>query len=283
MGERLNVAEALRQRRQQLDASSNTPNLDLQLLLMKATGQTRAWVLAHPEAELSAAQSQQFRADLRELISGTALPYILGWWEFYGRPFQLTREVLIPRPETELVIEHALQHLHASEVRRALDLGTGSGAVAVTLAIEHPALRLTASDIERGALKLARANAVWYGVEAQIAFVQADLLSPLRGPFDLICANLPYVRTSEFGQLEVARREPARSLDGGPDGLSLIRRALQALPAVLAPRGLALFEIQPDQAAAAIEATTAVLPSAQLQMHRDLAGLDRLLAVRRAA
>jgi release factor glutamine methyltransferase len=111
--------------------------------------------------------------------------------------------------------------------------------------------------------------------------VQADLLSPLRGPFDVICANLPYIPTAALADLEVARREPAGALDGGQDGLALIRQALEDLPRALGPRGLALFEIQPDQAEAVGEAARRVLPGAQVQVRRDLAGLERLVAVSR--
>jgi len=277
--EKPRVAQALEHGRQALLNRSTTPNLDAQLLLMKAVDQTRAWVLAHPEAELSATQSRQFQGDLAELAAGTALPYILGWWEFYGRPFKLNRRVLIPRPETELLVEQALNWLQRVDGGRALDLGTGSGCLAVTLAAERPSVRVWASDIERGALQLARLNASWYGVEERISFVQADLLSPLRGPFDVICANLPYIPTATLADLKVARREPARALDGGQDGLSLIRQALEDLPRALAARGLALFEVQPDQAAAVGEAARRVLPGAQVQVRRDLAGLERLVMI----
>jgi release factor glutamine methyltransferase len=226
--EKLRVAQALEHGRQALLNRSTTPNLDAQLLLMKAADQTRAWVLAHPEAELDASQARQFQHDLAELAAGTALPYILGWWEFYGRRFRLSRKVLIPRPETELLVEQALNWLQRVDGGRALDLGTGSGCLAVTLAAERPGVRVLAADIEREALQQARLNASWYGVEERISFVQADLLSPLRGPFDVICANLPYIPTAALADLEVARREPARALDGGRDGLSC-RRAWRLL------------------------------------------------------
>jgi release factor glutamine methyltransferase len=142
-------------------------------------------------------------------------------------------------------------------------------------------VRVSASDIEREALQLARLNASWYGVQERISFVQADLLSPFGGPFDVICANLPYIPTAALADLEVARREPAGALDGGQDGLALIRQALEDLPRALGPRGLALFEIQPDQAEAVGEAARRVLPGAQVQVRRDLAGLERLVAVSR--
>ena len=281
MLEKLRVAQALEHGRQELLNRSTTPNLDAQLLLMKAMDQTRAWVLAYPEAELSTTQTRQFQEDLAELAAGAALPYILGWWEFYGRRFKLNRRVLIPRPETELLVEQALSWLQHVDGSSALDLGTGSGCLAVTLAAERPGVRVSASDIEREALLLARRNASWYGVEERMSFVQADLLSPFRGRFDVICANLPYIPTAALADLEVARREPARALDGGQDGLSLIRQTLEDLPRALAPRGLALFEVQPDQAAAVGEAARRVLPGAQVQVRRDLAGLERLVTLSR--
>lgn len=277
----MNVAQALEQGRRRLRDCSTTPNLDTQLLLMKATQQTRAWVLAHPEAELSPDQSRRFWADLDELASGTALPYILGWWEFYGRRFEVNHHALIPRPETELLVEQALSFLAQAGGGRALDLGTGCGALAVTLAAERPELTVVALDIELDALKLARLNARRYGVEDRLILVRADLLAPLGVAFDLICANLPYIPSVALGSLEVARREPMRALDGGPDGLSLIRGALRDLPRALAPGGLALFEIQPDQAAPVSLAARQTLPDADVRVRPDLAGLDRAVAVLR--
>lgn len=282
MGESLTVAGAVRRGLQELGARSETPNLDVQLLLMKATSQTRAWVLAHPEAELSAVQSEEFQADLQQLASGTALPYILGWWEFYGRRFRLTPDALIPRPETELLVEHGLRWLHQSGAGRALDLGTGSGVVAITLALERSELQVTASDIDLHSLRLAQANARWYGVGDRIRFVRADLLAPFHMTFDLICANLPYIPSDELGSLAVAQREPLRALDGGQGGTSLIRRTLAALSNTLAPGGLALFEMQPDQAAELPQAACESLPDAQVQVERDLAGRHRLLLIQRS-
>lgn len=281
MLEPLRVAQAQDLGKRELLNRSSTPHLDAQLLVMKAVGQSRAWVLAHPEAELGREQSQQFLADLARLSSGTALPYVLGWWEFYGRRFRLTPDVLIPRPETELLADQALRWLQRFGGTRALDLGTGSGALAVTLAAERPDLSVTASDIEPAALQVARANARWYRVELQLGFVRADLLSAFCGPFDLICANLPYIPTASLAGLEVARREPARALDGGPDGLLWIRRALPDLPRILSAPGLALFEIQPDQAPDVGAAAQRVFPEAEVRVHRDLAGLERVVALER--
>ena len=268
--------------RRALLAHSETPGLDAQLLLCQVTQRDRAWLLAHPEAPLETAQEVAYSDALQRCLAGEALPYVLGWWEFFGRRFGVNRSVLIPRPETELLIEHALEYLagHA-DCDLALDVGTGSGCIAVTLAAKVPYLELVATDIDSAALATARANALRHGVEERIRFVRADLAASLAGPFALVCANLPYVPGQGLDELAVAQREPRRALDGGAQGLALIRTLLAQLPHLLAPVGRALLEIDVSHGDQVLAAVRQALPSAEAQILPDLAGKDRLLVIDR--
>ncbi|KPK93461.1 MAG: hypothetical protein AMJ88_07900 [Anaerolineae bacterium SM23_ 63] len=268
--------------RRTLKPTSDTPDLDTQLLLSEVLGQTRTWILTHPDVEFEGTQSQTFLRDLARCEAGEALPYVLGWWEFYGRRFQLTPEVLIPRPETELLIEEALLFLRTHPDRRmAVDIGTGCGCIAVNLAAEIPDLNIVATDIEVGALRIARNNACDHHVFSQMWFVQADLLSPLKASFDLICANLPYIPSEELVDLVVARREPRSALDGGEDGLQIIDRLMVQIPDLLAPRGRVLLEIGADQAEAVQTIVQNAIPASIVEVLQDLAGRDRLLMIDR--
>jgi release factor glutamine methyltransferase len=276
------VGEVLQHARQALGAVSQTPGLDAQLLLADCLRTTRSWILAHPEALVNGDGGRAFQEALQRCLSGEALPHVLGWWEFYGRRFQLGRQVLIPRPETELLVEEGLAYLRVNPSRRlALDVGTGSGCIGVTLAAETADLRVFATDRGTAPLRAARGNAARHGVAARVTFVQADLAAPLAGPFDLIAANLPYVPEETLDELDVARREPRLALDGGPGGLGLLRRMIDSLPHVLAAGGRALLEIGAGQGSAVVGLAHAALPTAQVSLRSDLAGFDRLLVVER--
>lgn len=267
----------LRWASERLAAHSDTPSLDAQVLLAHVLGVKRAWTLAHPEAGLSPAQEQTFQSAVQRLQAGEALPYILGHWEFFGRDFIVTPDVLIPRPETELLVEQALAWLRAHPgARRVVEVGLGSACIAVSLAAEITALEITGVDISRPALQVARRNLIQHGVAGRVHVLQADLLSALCGPFDLLCANLPYIPSAQLQALRVARAEPALALDGGRDGLQLIRRLLADLPAKLNPGGLALLEIEASQGRAMRQLAQALLPGAQAQVLPDLAGHERL-------
>ncbi len=263
-----------------LKLHSDTPDLDTQLLLSEILGRTRTWILTHPDIELEGTHAHTFLRDLARCEAGEALPYVIGWWEFYGRRFQLTPEVLIPRPETELLIEEALAYLRAHPgPRLAADVGSGCGCIAVTLVAEIPDLNIVATDIERGALSIARNNAQAHDVLSRIWFLQADLLSPLRTSFDLICANLPYIPSDELADLVVAKREPRSALDGGEDGLQVIDRLITQIPHLLAPRGRVILEIGVDQAEAVQNIARNAIPSSKVEILRDLACRDRLLVI----
>jgi len=266
-------------------AGCDTPRLDAELLLAKALGRKREWLLAHLDAEVSEAQAARFRALTARRAGREPLPYILGQVEFYGLAFKVDKRVLIPRPETELLVEKALDWAQR-EARQGhkltiADVGTGSGAIAVTLAV-HIGERATiyALDSSPQALEVARENARNHGVEARIVFLRSDLLSALPEPVDLIVANLPYVASGELATLapELAH-EPRQALDGGADGLSHIRRLLAQARRHMRPQGALILEVSPAQARTVMALAQKHCPSAITEIHRDYAGLNRVVMV----
>ena len=217
---------------------------------------------------------------LERLASGEPLAYLIGKREFYGLDFIVTPDVLVPRPETELMVEFALVWLRNHPERlKAADVGTGSGCIAVALAKNKNDIKLIAVDRSYKALLVAQQNARSHQITQQINFVQADLLTPLAGPFDLLCANLPYIPSRDVIDSTVGQHEPRTALDGGTDGLEFIRRFINQLPSRLTPGGLALLEIEYRQGAATTTHCRTAFPNAKISILRDLAGLDRLLAI----
>lgn len=253
--------------------------LEAQLLLGRVLGRERSWVLGHPEHGLAVDQLADYRTAIERLNAGEPLPYLLGEWEFFGRRFAVGPPVLIPRPETELMVEWALSF--SLPEARILDIGTGSGCVAVSLACERPGATVVGTDQSLDALRFARANAQRHGVSDRTAWVAADLASPVAGQFDLVCANLPYLPTDRLERLPVARAEPRLALDGGRTGVELIRRALHQLPRLLAPGGAALFEIDAEQASAVTRLARQSTPNTLVHAQRDLAGHPRLIVIER--
>jgi release factor glutamine methyltransferase len=258
--------------------------LDLQTLLAHLLGQSRAWLLAHPEAALTEQQTYEWKAALARLRRGVPLPYVLGRWEFFGLQLIVTPEVLIPRPETERLVETALTWINKpkSAIRTCIDIGTGSGCIAVALAVHAPTLSLTATDISPDALAIAHANAEKNAVTDRIELYTADLLdSPALAQrrFDLLVANLPYIPTSTLRLLDVFAREPTLALDGGADGLDLVRRLLQTAPQHLAPGGTLLLEIEASQGKVALALANNAFPKAECNVLPDLSGRERLLAI----
>lgn len=259
---------------------------DAQLLLAHVIGHSRTWLLAHLDAPLSAPKLDSANQAFARLEAGEPLPYILGRWEFYGLDFDITPDVLIPRPETELMVEKAIKWLSASGERRTVaDIGTGSGIIATSIAMHMPAARILATDISRAALNVAKHNAEKFHVHHRIDFLQCDLLPrhidplPTDYHFDLICANLPYIPTATMLALPIYGREPTLALDGGEDGLDIYRRLLDIAPEWLAPHGMILLEIEAAQGIKALNLAADKFSEASISLHQDLAGRDRLLEI----
>jgi release factor glutamine methyltransferase len=239
-------------------------------------------MLAHRERVLDPAVAERFTALVEARAQGAPLAYVTGEAGFYGRMFNVDARVLVPRPETELAVEWAVRHLGAigRADGRAADVGTGSGAIAVTLACELPALNVFASDVSQDALAVARRNAAKNQVFQHVTFLHGDLAEPLLpyGPFDCVVANLPYVPTAECAPApDPVSFEPLLARDGGADGLALYRRFVPDLARLVAPRGIAVLEGAPYNARALEALVRAAMPDAGVETVQDYAGLDRLV------
>lgn len=252
--------------------------LDAQALLCALLGVERAYLFGHPDHLLTPAQADRYAIWVERCAAGEPLAYILGRRAFYDRDFIVTPDVLIPRPETELLVEQGLAYLRGRPAATVADVGTGSGALAVTLAVHAPAAQVYALDISPAALAVARQNAAQH--RAAVTFLEGDLLRPFleRGlRFDLLVANLPYIASGDLPSLAVTRWEPRLALDGGADGLDLVRRLLDQAPAAARPGARLLLEIGADQGAAAQALGAAAFPGARAAVLPDLAGHDRIL------
>ncbi len=270
---------------------SDWPQLDASVLLAHILDKPRTWILAHPEAHLSAPQLAALEESIARLEAGIPLPYILGHWGFFDLDLIVTPDVLIPRPETELLVEKAIIWLQASPERRAIaDVGTGSGCIAVSIAVHVPDVHILATDLSRAALEVARRNALKYHLEHKIDFVECDILPHPVAPlltgeglevraFDLICANLPYIPTEKLHSLPVYGREPALALDGGPDGLDPFRKLFHLAPDWLAPGGRMLLEIEATRGTSILSLAYDTFSEAEMHLHQDLTGRDRLLEI----
>ena len=262
---------------------SDTPALIASVLISHILNKPRTWVLAHPELTLTNEQQKQLDDSLDRLESGEPFPYVVGKWEFFGLEFDVTPDVLIPRHETELLVEKAIAWLQQNPEKKYIaDIGTGSGAIAASIAVHVQKANIVATDISPKALDVARRNAQKFNVEQRIDFIECDLLPhpiPSLLTFDLICANLPYIRTEELQKLPIYNHEPTLALDGGEDGLDLFRKLMRIAPECLATNGLILLEIEATQGVEAVSLASGAFPNAHSRLHKDLAGRDRLLDV----
>jgi len=278
----MTIGGALRDAAVRLEPVGGSGRLDAVFLLAHAGSVSRAEMLAHPERELPDDVAARFEALVARRASGVPLAYVTGEAGFYGRMFAVGPDVLVPRPETELIVEWAVRHLRAigRDDGSACDAGTGSGAIAITLAAELPRLGVCASDVSQQALAIARANAARARVYQRVTFVPGDLAAPLLpfAPYDCVCANLPYVPTAECAPPpDPVGYEPLLARDGGPDGLDIYRRLVPDLPRLVAPRGIVLLEAAPSNARTLERLVRAALPSAGVETIQDYAGLDRLV------
>lgn len=263
---------------------SDTARLDAQMLVGHVLEKPRTWVLAHPEASVSHKEQMRMERLAHRLETGEPLPYVLGRWEFYGFEVIVTPDTLIPRPETEILIEYALSWLEKNPAHRfAADVGTGSGCITVALAAHVHDINFISSDISFAALKIARLNLGNHKVEKQVDLVQADLLAPFQKTFDLICANLPYIPTQTLNTLKIYGREPSLALDGGSQGLDLIQKLLLQSQDRLSRGGLLLMEIEASQGKAVLSLAQKTFQGSQVQIKSDLAGRDRLIAIQKGA
>ncbi|MFN8523221.1 MAG: peptide chain release factor N(5)-glutamine methyltransferase [Chloroflexota bacterium] len=254
------------------------------VLVARVLDVSRASVLASPERPLSADETARFAAWLGRRERREPFAYILGEREFYGLDFQVDARVLVPRPESELIVELALDRVGALrwtglERPVVVDVGTGSGALAWSVAVHAPTARVIASDVSAAALQVAARNRSALRVTRSGCLIQGDLLAWLGGRADIVMANLPYIPSAAIGGLmpDVREFEPWLALDGGPSGMSLIERLISQLPDHLCSGGVALLELDPPQ----VEPVRRLAGWAEVVVHRDLAGLDRVAELRR--
>jgi len=282
-------------------SGSESPRLDAELLLAHAIGTDRTVVIAHPEAIVSDGAAARYEEALVRRAAGEPVAYIRSFKEFHGLAFATDARALIPRPETERLVQLAesevLQRLTAAPRPRGTppirvaDVGTGSAAVAVSLAVAlrrrgaFGEVEILGTDDSPDALDLARENAVGHAVADRVRFVEADLLPPVVAtPFDVVLANLPYIPTATIPTLPVAASfEPRGALDGGADGLAVIGRLIGRLPEALTDHGVALLEIGSDQADAIEALIRRELPGWPSTIEHDLAGLPRVVRIERPA
>jgi release factor glutamine methyltransferase len=278
------LAEALRSAERAL-RGIDFGRLTAEVLLAQVLGLSRAQLLSRLEQPFPLQRRPALDRLIERAAEGEPLAYLTGRREFCGLDFEVDARVLVPRPETEQLVELGLEFLAQTPAGpqggRVLDVGTGSGILAVTLAVKCPAARLVASDLSAGALAVARSNAARHGVAGRIRFVQSDLLSAFSPQAcDLLLANLPYIPSADLRNLAVFKHEPTLALDGGPDGLELVGRLLAEAPRVMAAGGRLLLEIEDTRGPAAKARAQSVFPSARVTLHPDLAGLDRVVEVR---
>ena len=285
-------------------SGSESANLDAELLLGMVLRVERTTLRAHPEATVGADAHAAYEAALARREAGEPVAYIRGFKEFHGLALGVDARALIPRPETETLVDAAEAEImrrltsaprgEGSPPLRVADVGTGSGAIAIALVAAlrrrgaDGEIEILATDASPDALDLARENAVGHAVADRLRFAEADLLPTLptvaERPFEVVLANLPYVRSDTVGTLPIAASfEPRLALDGGPDGLAVIRRLLERLTTALAPDGVALLEIGGDQGDAIVAAVAAQLPGWSCVVLPDLGGLPRVARIERTA
>ena len=253
------------------------------VLLGHVFGKDKAWLLAHPEFVIDDRSKSAMELAWSRLCMGEPLAYITGTREFYGLAFKVNPHVLIPRPETELLVEHALLWLREHpKARKAIDIGTGSGCIAISLASTIKDLSLMATDISPEALQVARQNALHHKVAERIRFLESGLLNGMDETFDLVCANLPYIPSKKLTEVNSIAFEPGLALDGGENGLLFINKLLEQLPSRLNSPGCCLLEIEETLGHQVVSIARHIFPGNQVSLKQDLAGKDRLLVIERA-
>jgi release factor glutamine methyltransferase len=273
----VNRRQALAETRKTLENGGiENSSLEGEILLRFLFSIDRANLFASLENAIPRAQETQLAVLVQRRLQGEPSAYITGHKEFYGLDFKVDKRVLIPRPETEMLVEKALDFCRANKCETVADTGTGSGCIAVSLAKNLPDVMIYAVDYSRDALTVAGNNAKSHGVSGRITLIQGDLLKDLQEPVDVIIANLPYVKKSDVD----SRYEPEMALDGGLDGLDKINRLVTQLPGKLKPGGLLLLEVGSGQAEEVKATLHKAFAGAFTEIYKDLAGIDRVVSLR---
>jgi release factor glutamine methyltransferase len=279
------VGRALISAKQRLeDANCDTPHLDAQVILAHVLGVERSWLFAHHEYELPAARADAYATLIMRRMRHEPVAYLVGRKEFYGLEFAVDHRVLIPRPETELLVDAVLDTVDMRKLARPkiADVGTGSGAIAIAVAANCANARIYAIDISPDALAVARENVERLDAHQQVILLVGDLLAPLPEKVDILVANLPYISSAAYQQLmaDVHDFEPQLALEAGPQGLDAITRLLQQAADYLLPEGVILLEIGYDQGATVEKLAQTRFPTAQsIRVRQDYHGHDRLVMI----
>jgi release factor glutamine methyltransferase len=276
----MTVKEAL-QRARGILATNNIDDalLESELLLRHVLNINRAQLYTVIDRKLTPQQETTYWELVKRRLKGEPTAYIIGHREFYGLDFRVNREVLIPRPESELLVEEAI---HLARHRPGIiiaEIGTGCGAIAISLARHLPQASIYATDISATAIEVARTNCQTHGVTENVQLLLGDMLEPLPEPVDLIVANLPYVREAELSVLFPEEFEPSSALNGGPDGLDKIRQLTRQLSGKLKQSGCLLLEIGQGQAKEVTSLLSETFPAARIEVTPDLDGIDRVVGL----
>ena len=258
------------------------PRLNIEHLLADSLGKKRIELYLEFDRQLTETELAPLREKVRRRAAGEPLQHLLGSWDFYGRTFKVDRRALIPRQETELLVDVVLPKLKeaSKEGMRLIDVGTGCGILAITFALEIPGLEVVAVDLSPDALALARENAARFGLESRIAFVHSNLLDQTDGVFQWVVANLPYIPTAELDTLQrEVKHDPKLALDGGRDGLDVIRNLVASLQTRLAPPALIVLEVGLDQAEPVRE-LLARQNYRDISMTKDYQGVQRIVSAK---
>jgi release factor glutamine methyltransferase len=277
------VRDQLRGARQRLtQAGIARAALDAEVLLAHVLKRPREWLWAHDDRPLTVAQARRFRHLLAQRSRRVPVAYLTGVKEFFGEPVRVNRSVLVPRPDTEVLVEAGLRFLRdCPEARDVIDLGTGSGAIAIAVSRHYPRARIQALDNDDRALQVARANVRARRMSGRVQVRRSDLFQRAR-PADLVLANLPYLSAAARRHLpRDVRHEPKTALNGGADGLRLIRRALADAPRMLRSGGAMVIECDPRQARSVVRLARSAFPGATIGVLADLSRRSRAVEVRR--
>jgi release factor glutamine methyltransferase len=257
-----------------------SPRLNIEHLLADVLGKKRIDLYLEFDRVLTEKELDLLREKVRRRAEGEPLQHILGHWDFFGRTFKTDSRALVPRPETELLVESVLAEMGSTQEGRLIDVGTGTGILAITFALEKPGLTIYATDISESALALARENAERLGVLNRIQFIQSELVDAVEGPIDLVVANLPYIPTGQLPDLpSEVRFDPVLALDGGPDGLTPIRKLIESTRGKLSSNSLIALEVGWGQAGA-VRDILAHSNYRDISLKKDYLGIERILIAR---
>jgi len=274
------LKQALNRARGILTANSiENASLESELLSRHTLKISRVQLYQELSRELSLEQEQTFWNLIRRRLNGEPTAYIIGHREFHGLDFYVDTRVLIPRPESELLVEKALQLAQSHYISTIADIGTGCGTIAISLALNLPEAKIYATDISASALDVALFNCQKHGVVDKVCLLHGDMLDPLPEPVDLIIANLPYVKELEVSRTGLANFEPKLALNGGSDGLEKIRQLCQQVDSKLRPQGCLLLEIGQGQGKAVTTMLRSLFPSVATEVILDLSGIERVVSL----